>query len=216
MYHQDPRNVGAGQPGPSYGYDRPADYPQPPQPPRKKSRGWLIAAVVVGAILVLCAAGAAIVVGTAAEQAANVIPDGTATPREATVGIGQPARDGKFEFTVTKARCGKTSYGNKYAGAQAAGLYCEIRLTVANIGDQAQLFAQSEQKAYDTAGRQYSTDLTAAIYANQGSDVWLKEVNPGNKISGLLIFDVAKGTLLDRVELHDSIFSGGVVVKLRG
>ncbi|GIF48217.1 hypothetical protein Afe04nite_27560 [Asanoa ferruginea] len=43
----------------------------------------------------------------------------------------------------------------------------------------------------------------------------LREINPGNALSGKLVFDVPKGTELAALVLHESIFSAGVKVALR-
>jgi hypothetical protein len=199
--------------------DRPAqpghNYPPPPAPPSRKRNGWITAAIIAAVMVVTCAGGSIMMLGVASQNGSEIsfTPDGTATPPDSTVvNIGSAARDGQFEFTVTAATCGKASYGP----AKADGVYCEIRLTVANIGDSAQLFAESSQKAYDATGKQYNTDTEAAIYAANGNDTWFKDINPGNKTTGVLIFDMPTNVKIDRVELHDSPFSGGVVVKLRG
>jgi hypothetical protein len=41
------------------------------------------------------------------------------------------------------------------------------------------------------------------------------EVNPGNSIDAVVSFDVPAGTSVGTMELHDSMFSGGVTVSLR-
>ncbi|WP_189082424.1 DUF4352 domain-containing protein [Mangrovihabitans endophyticus] len=83
-----------------------------------------------------------------------------------------------------------------------------------NIGDKAQLFDGSSQKALDAKGTEYSNDAAAEIDANGDSSTFLEEINPGNQVKGRLIFDVPKSTKLTAIELHDSVFSGGVTVAL--
>jgi hypothetical protein len=39
-------------------------------------------------------------------------------------------------------------------------------------------------------------------------------INPGNSIAGYVFFDVPRGTTVSKLELHDSMFSGGITVRL--
>jgi hypothetical protein len=77
------------------------------------------------------------------------------------------------------------------------------------------MFGGSSQKLKDAAGRTYDADSGSAIYLTD-SNSFLKDINPGNRVSGTVVFDVPKGTKLADLELHDSMFSGGVTVPLGG
>lgn len=139
---------------------------------------------------------------------------GEEKPAAKTAKIGQAARDGKFEFTVKSARCGVTKIGPDLAGEKAQGQFCLITVIVKNIGKEAQMLADSSQKAYAADGTEYSTDTGAGIYANENAATFLNEINPGNQVTGVLVFDIPKKVKLARLELHDSPFSGGVTVAL--
>ena len=39
-------------------------------------------------------------------------------------------------------------------------------------------------------------------------------INPGISIEGYVFFDVPKGTTVSKRELHDSMLSGGITVRL--
>jgi len=130
-----------------------------------------------------------------------------------SAGIGDPVRDGKFEFTVTSVKDGVASVGDDVLGQEAQGQFVLVRVTVKNIGDKAQLFDGSSQTAFDADGREFSSDSEAAIYV-KGSESFLNEINPGNSVKATVVFDVPKGAKLTKVELHDSMFSGGVDVAL--
>lgn len=127
--------------------------------------------------------------------------------------VGTPVRDGKFEFTVTKVEPGVKNVGGEY-GQNAQGSYTLVHVTVKNIGDQAQSMSDSDQKATDAKGTQYSVDSMAGAYI-QGNDVLFNQINPGNQIKGTLVFDVPAGTQLTQIEFHDSMFSGGVKASLK-
>jgi len=128
--------------------------------------------------------------------------------------IGAPVRDGKFEFTVTAVKCGIAKIGDSVLNKTAQGQFCEVTLTVKNIGKEQQTFDGSNQQAFDAAGTKYSNDGTAELYANSASQTFLEAINPGNQVSGIVVFDVPKTTKLTRLELHDSAFSGGVSVDI--
>ncbi|MEV4759882.1 DUF4352 domain-containing protein [Micromonospora sp. NPDC049559] len=131
-----------------------------------------------------------------------------------TAKVGDKARDGKFEFVVRSSKCGVAKLGTDLLGERAQGQFCLVTVTVKNIGKESQLFSDSSQKAYDAKGTEFSTDTAAAIYANKNADTFLNDINPGNQVTGVLVFDIPKDVKLSKLELHDSPFSGGVTVTL--
>lgn len=205
--------------------------PAPPTPPKKKRRGLLIG-LIVGGVVLLCLCGGVIALltngsddttgtATVVDEETTAGEDGetsaksTDNPKPDTATLGQPVRDGKFEFVVQKVKCGVPTVGDQYLGEKAQGQFCLVTLSVKNIGDKAQTFNDFNQRAYDAQGREYETDTEAGLYANEDTtDVWLTEINPGNQIKGILVFDISKGSKLTRIELHDSTFSGGVEVRI--
>jgi hypothetical protein len=136
--------------------------------------------------------------------------------KPATSKLNEVARDGKFEFTVASVECGKPSVGtNEYLTKQAQGQFCLVNVTVKNIGSEAQTFDSSSQYLYDAANSKFSADGTASLYANPQGSTFLNQINPGNSVSGILVFDVPKDKTPVTAELHDSPFSGGVKVTLQ-
>ncbi len=140
-------------------------------------------------------------------------PPAEQPPAEPAAGIATAVRDGKFEFTVTQVETGVTHIGDDAFGQDAQGQFVLLHLTVANIGDEAQYFDGSSQKLHDSAGRTFSADSGAAIYLDQ-SNSFLNQINPGNTVEGIVVFDVPGDATLTTAELHDSAFSGGVTVTL--
>lgn len=127
-------------------------------------------------------------------------------------GIGTKVRDGKFEFVVKSVKCGITKVGtNEYLEKKAQGQYCAVALTVSNIGDKPQSMFADAQKAYDSKSRELSADSEASIYDDKSQVLW-EEINPGNSVSGTVYFDIPKAEKITKLELHDSLFSGGVDV----
>jgi hypothetical protein len=66
-------------------------------------------------------------------------------------------------------------------------------------------------KCTGTAKDGDATSASAAdMWANKGTD----DINPGNSIQVQAAFDVPPGTQPAELELHDSMFSGGVKLQL--
>jgi hypothetical protein len=130
------------------------------------------------------------------------------------VGLNQPARDGKFEFTATGVDCSKTTLGSDPISTEAQGVFCLVSVNVKNIGNEAQTLDATSQHGYDAQGKKYSTDTQAEMYLPNGGGALFNQLNPGNSVDGQLVFDVPSGTKITKLELHDSAFSDGVDVTI--
>ncbi|MEH0934254.1 DUF4352 domain-containing protein [Micromonospora psammae] len=168
-----------------------------------------LALLATGLVALGCGSGGA----TETTKSSGDGAKGEDTPAK-TAKVGQPARDGKFEFTVKSSKCGVAKVGTSMLGDKAQGQFCLVTINVKNIGKEAQMFDGSSQKAYAADGTEYSADSGAAIYANKNAETFLNEINPGNQVSGVVVFDIPKNVKLAKLELHDSPFSGGVDVAL--
>lgn len=196
----------AGQQPPYY-----AGPPQPIQPKKHTARNVVL--ILLGLVVLLCVGGIAIVVVASGGNKSNTTGNsGGSQEQGKTVGLNTPVRDGKFEFVVKSVTCGNASVGDGTLGKQAQGQFCEVALTVKNIGNKAQTFDGSSQKAKGSNGAVYSNDTGAELYANSNTQTFLEEINPGNQVNGIIVFDIPKDAKIVSVELHDSPFSGGVTV----
>jgi Domain of unknown function (DUF4352) len=219
-YPQPPAPGQFAPPPPAYGqpaYGQPA-YGQPgvpgqfAPPPAKKSRVGLIIGIIAGVVVLLCGGGilVAILVGGTTTTAGG----GTGTGGK-TAGLNQPVQVGQFQFVVKSVTCGKASEGDDILSKDAQGQYCEVAVTVKNTGKDPELFDGSDQKAKGTNGNTYSDDVEAEIYANSDDATFLNEINPGNTITGVLVFDIPKDAKIVSMELHDSSFgSSGATVSV--
>jgi Domain of unknown function (DUF4352) len=228
-YSQQPPE-GSWQPPPAGPYQQQAPGGPYQQPPRKRRRGLKITLGIVGGIIVLIIVAAAVGgnssgtgtntsagtntnTGTGNSQAAQSAGS-TAVP-----GIGDKVRDGKFEFVVTKVShrksVGDTQFG---LGETAQGTFTVISLKVTNIGSESQTLDDSSQYVFDSAGRKFTADSAADLDlggANGQGSTWLNDINPGNTVHGRMAFDMPTGDKAVKIELHDSMFSDGVTVRLR-
>jgi hypothetical protein len=168
----------------------------------KKKRfilGGLLAIIVIAAV--------------ASSTSSKKIIDAADNTKTSTAGIGDPVRDGKFEFTVSKVDCGRSRVGTKDFGKSAQGQYCFVSVTVENIGKESQSLFGSNQHLFDNQGRKFDADGEAAIYVEDSKTLY-ESINPGNKVNGILIFDIPASATPVKIELHDSAFSRGVTVAL--
>ncbi len=198
-------------------------YPGAHLPEPVTRRGWFarhkiltsLGALVVLAVIVSTANGGSKPTPAAGENrpAATSAQASAASTRaeRAGAGIGTAVRDGKLEFTVTAIDSGVASVGSDAFGQKAQGQFVLVHLTITNIGDKAQYFDGSSQKAFDAQGREFSADTSAAIYLTDANS-FLNEINPGNSVTGTVVFDMPPGAAIAKLELHDSPFSGGVTV----
>jgi Domain of unknown function (DUF4352) len=209
---------------------------QPAAPKKHGARNWalgigggLVAITVLGAILGPSEddAGKTATVAEATTSPTEAqMPETTAAPKptpaakpkpkptkKAGPGIGSKVRDGKFQFTVTKVRKGVKQIGSNDFGAKAQGQFVIVTVKVENIGDKSQALSASAQTLYDSKGRKFDADDGAAIYLPDSNSLY-EPINPGNTLKSMIVFDVPKGAKLVKLELHDSVFSGGVDVAL--
>jgi hypothetical protein len=138
-------------------------------------------------------------------------PTGAGEPSR-PAGIGQPARDGTFEFRVGLIQCGRPVVGEAPVLEPADGQFCLVELTVENVGAEPRMFSDADQKAFNLAGMSYTTDPSAANYINE--EDLPTDVGPGQRITVTIVFDIPKDEKLTGMELHDSPFSTGVRVDL--
>jgi hypothetical protein len=197
-------------------------------PPQKKpiyKRWW---AITLGVLVVLIVVPSLVGGGSGTQSTApagvssaspSAAPSATADAapeaagdQDADATIGDRVRDGKFEFVVTKVQPTKSSIGSQYVNKKAQGKFVLVNITVTNIGDEPQSLFGDNQYLYQ-GDRKFSADTEAALYLDDSNTIY-EEINPGNTVKGILVFDVPKNIKPERIELHDSMLSGGVTVTL--
>jgi hypothetical protein len=209
QYGQQPHQPTQGQ---GYG-PPPPGWPGIEAPKKKRKWPWIVGGIVLAGILGCVGLFTLVLGGTGA--AINEMDKNTKGQNAAAGAMGKPAKDGKFQFTVTKMSCGATQVGSEFLNAKAQGQFCQVSVTVKNVGQSAEIFDGGSQKAYDAAGTEYSYDTTASLYVNDQNQTFLEEINPGNQVKGVLVFDVPDGTKLTSIVLHESTFTAGVRIPLK-
>jgi len=194
---------------------------------RATNKGLTIAGVVcASAGLVMCvlyAAAFSAAVATAPTPPALAGPapgittadqsSGDTVPTVAA-GIGDQVQDGSFAFTVTEVETGIESLGESFLRAEAQGMFVLVHVKVTNVGSEAQMFSGGNQTLLDAQGREFSSDVGAAVMNVEDSEQFLNEINPGNTVNGTVVFDVPEGLKLTSIVLRESLFSDGATVNL--
>src|SRR5215218_6365931 len=164
-------------------------------PPRRRRRGrWVLGAAVVLLLLAV---------------ASNLADRSGEDPGPA--GLGDPVRDGQFEFVVRAVDCGSRSVGEGFGHRTAVGQFCLVRFRVENTGTEGRTFGGGQQSLFDRDGNRHDPDLAATL-GNGGE--WSTHLNPGQRLAGTLVYDLPEAAVPVRVELHDAPFSGGASVAL--
>ncbi len=196
------------------------------EPPKKRHRlrnAVLVVIGVIALIVIVQAAGG----GDDSETPATTQEEDAAAPaveepaaeepaepaEDAAPGLGDPAEDGDFTFVVDAVEDGPERIGDDAFGVSPQGRFVYVTITVTNHGDAPGSFFGDNQYLIDTEGRKASADSEAAIYLPESQSLY-EEINPGNTLTGTVVFDIAADAVPAAVELHDSLFSGGVTVNL--
>ncbi|GAA0835019.1 hypothetical protein GCM10009525_40550 [Streptosporangium amethystogenes subsp. fukuiense] len=136
------------------------------------------------------------------------------SPKPKLPGIGDVVRDGKFSFKVTKVER-RSAVGQGLLAKKAQGQFVLIHVTVKNVGDKAATFSDHNQKLFDSKYQEFKADSGTAVIRLKNSNAYLKQINPGNGVKGILLYDVPKSAKLTTLVLRDSVLSSGARVDLR-
>lgn len=124
-----------------------------------------------------------------------------------TASIGQAVRDNNFQFIVNGFSCGHKDYG--WLSPTPQGQYCLLEIAVKNTANEPHHW-YGDVKLYDVEKREYTKKKVIHEEPTNINAI----MNPGNSISGTLVYDVPKEAQLVRAKLNDA-FSQGVNVRLR-
>jgi hypothetical protein len=229
--HAQESHDGSWQP-PSGPYQQPLEEPQQKapggleqQPSRKRHSALTITLGILGGVIVVGIVAAALGWGTRGTSTGTATSTGAVNSQAehnpgntAVAGIGDKVRDGKFEFVATKVTHRKSVGGRQFGlGQTAHGTFTIISLKVTNVGSGRQTLNDSWQYVYDASGRKFSRDVMAdlALSGSPGhGGTWLGPLKPGKTVHGKIAFDMPTGDKAVKIELHDSMSSNGVTVRL--
>jgi hypothetical protein len=199
------------EPTPTRPYEHvPGGYPASQvRPPRQRRAGRGVLFTLLGLFTLCCGGGVALAISL------NGGLNGKGTIGSAPPGLNTPVQDGKLTFVVASVTCGKTTVGRSFYTRTAKGVYCLVQVSVENTGSEStQNFSDGFQKLIGDDGTKYGADLTAGVLANENvSGLWSR-IDKGEKINGIIVYDVPKEAHIVKVELHDSPLSAGTQITL--
>jgi hypothetical protein len=126
---------------------------------------------------------------------------------------GRSVRDGNLSITVNQVRCGVERIGRGLRARNANGQFCLVVLTVANVGEQRWGLPFIGQALVDADGERYGPDLFARGAVPGGEAVW-KELAPGQRTSGTVVFELPERARPAKLELNDTPLSGPTAMEL--
>lgn len=170
-------------------------------------------ALLIGAAIVLvslcCCAGVVAAVVTWGDDAYRRLTH----DRGDTVAIGQPGRDGAFEFTVNRIDCGVSKIGDSFINLTALGQFCLAEMIIRNAGKRPATFADALQRGYGPDGDRYAPDSAAGMLVNSEQQLFQNQINPGNLVKGVVVYDIPRDSHIAQLELHESEHTAGLRVK---
>ncbi len=112
---------------------------------------------------------------------------------ENTYVIGDVVEVGDVEYTVNSISTEKV-IGSEYLNAEAKGTFLVVNLTVKNNGNE-ELLVDSSFFNLINGDKEFTSDSSASIYANEDTNFFLDFVNPDLSVTGNVVFDVSDETI---------------------
>jgi hypothetical protein len=128
--------------------------------------------------------------------------------------VGEVVTVGDFAVTVTGTEGGLDRIGDATFGEEAQGQFVKVFVTVENTGDSAEYFFDSDQELIDDQDRQHSTSSSSWLLDEES--LFLAEINPGNTVEGVLLYDIPADAVPTAVDLQAGWLDGSVRVALGG
>jgi hypothetical protein len=188
------------------------------RPPRSK---WVtLAPVLVLAAVALAVVAPRLLMSDKPKVRDTVNPFAEARPAAPYTfgGLGREVVDQNLSFLVKSVDCGAAQVVGATART-AQGKFCFVALTIRNVSRSAVTFDSKAQVLSDGTGgtgRKFEVDpaATAAHPANAGLDMVMPVVNPGNELSGVLVYDLPVDAKPLSLSLHAGAAGFGAIIAL--
>ena len=81
------------------------------------------------------------------------------------------------------------------------------------MGDHPATFSDQNQRAFGPDDEEYAADSAAGVLANSDQQIFLNTINPGNAVTGIVVFDIPPAATITKVELRATPGATGALVK---
>lgn len=179
----------------------------------RSGKKWKMALASIGYFFVfLIIVGA--IFGSSETTTGNSQPS-TQTAEETVYALGEPVVVDTATFTAHRALA-VGALGSGQLSKQPDGVYVVIEMEIENTGQRSIYLSTGDFNLHDEQGRTYNMNSEASVYLNiMGLDSFIfKELGPGLTTRGYIAFDVPpedKGLVL---QVRNSIFSGGKIIRI--
>lgn len=136
-----------------------------------------------------------------------------AEKKDSAPGIGAAVKSGNLQFTVTKVVRNQAQVGQEYLTEKAQGRFTLVYVTVRNVGSDSETLLDDEQKIKDAADKTYSPDSMAEL-SIKDNDVFFEQINPGNAVDGVLVYDMPVGVTATAIDFSGGLFDDAKTVQL--
>lgn len=108
--------------------------------------------------------------------------------KEQEVKIGEEFSSGDFLITVKELRPSQDQIGDEFLNKKAQGKFIQAVVSIKNNGQKKAVFFDNDVKLIDDQNREHSTSSDSFYLGD--ANLMLKDINPGNSVEGVLLFDV--------------------------
>jgi hypothetical protein len=185
--------------------------PTPPGVIRRRRQQVALIGVGVTAVSLMFLCEILIIAGNGGLRSAPTSPMSPIT----AVAPSTPTRDGTLLLSAGEQTCNMPQVGSDAVPVDAVEQFCVVDITVTNVGHHAAVLSLAAQFGIATNGRRVPVSQVASVYAATGPDylsTWVQLIQPGDTVTGPIVFDLPIGVSLHRVELHGSPGSPGITV----
>ena len=150
------------------------------------------------------------------KQSKETKSDNTSNNSQKVGKVGETISDGDLGFTISAIK-NATSLGSTYTKKTAQGTFYVLNVKIQNNSNSTKTINASDFSMIDSQGRkyEYSTEGQMALTLSQdGTDLFLKQVQPSLSITGSIVFDVPKEATGLKLVAQGGLFSDKVTIDL--
>lgn len=155
-------------------------------------RVWFIALIVIIVISVGSSFGGDSK-SSSSNNAEKTSSEKTTKNEEKSYHVGELVVVGDVEYIVNSISTAKT-VGGEYLSSNSKGTYLLINVTVKNNGNK-ELYVDGSLFKLVNGEKEYDSDSSAGMYANESGTFFLENINPDLSTTGNVVFDVSDETI---------------------